>query len=148
MKNLTNDELENLSYEELAKLLLENKKGKMKIIDIFKKICEMKHLTDKEFEDRIADFYELISTNKEFLVLEKGFCDLRINHTPNVIMDDEEITEEAYEDEENNGDLESTEDEENDDIFYDGSSDEDDVSETDDELSDFVVIDEDEENNM
>ena len=146
MKNLTNEEIENLSYEELAKMILENKKGKMKIIDIFKKICELKHSADKDFEDKIADFYELISTNKEFIVLEKGFCDLRINHTPKVIIDDEESSEEGYEeDEEENDDLE---DEENDDIFYDGSSEEDDVTETDDELSDFVVVDEDEENNI
>lgn len=138
MKNLTNEEIENLSYEELAKMILENKKGKMKIIDIFKKICELKHLTDKDFEDKIADFYELISTNKEFIVLEKGFCDLRINHTPKVIIDDEESSEDGYEEDE----------EENDDIFYDGSSEEDDVTETDDELSDFVVVDEDEENNI
>lgn len=146
MKNLTDEEIENLSYEELAKMILENKKGKMKIIDIFKKICELKNLTDKDFEDKIADFYELISTNKEFIVLEKGFCDLRINHTPKVIIDDEESSEDGYEeDEEENDDLE---DEENDDIFYDGSSEEDDVTETDDELSDFVVVDEDEENNI
>lgn len=138
MKNLTDEEIENLSYEELAKMILENKKGKMKIIDIFKKICELKHLTDKDFEDKIADFYELISTNKEFIVLEKGFCDLRINHTPKVIIDDEESSEDGYEEDE----------EENDDIFYDGSSEEDDVTETDDELSDFVVVDEDEENNI
>lgn len=138
MKNLTNEEIENLSYEELAKMILENKKGKMKIIDIFKKICELKHLTDKDFEDKIADFYELISTNKEFIVLEKGFCDLRINHTPKVIIDDEESSEDGYEEDE----------EENDDIFYDVSSEEDDVTETDDELSDFVVVDEDEENNI
>ena len=146
MKNLTDEEIENLSYEELAKMILENKKGKMKIIDIFKKICELKHLTDKDCEDKIADFYELISTNKEFIVLEKGFCDLRINHTPKVIIDDEESSEDGYEeDEEENDDLE---DEENDDIFYDGSSEADDVTETDDELSDFVVVDEDEENNI
>ena len=56
MKNLTDEEIENLSYEELAKMILENKKGEMKIIDIFKKICELKHLTDKDFEDKIADF--------------------------------------------------------------------------------------------
>ena len=146
MKNLTDEEIENLSYEELAKMILENKKGEMKIIDIFKKRCELIHLTDKDFEDKIADFYELISTNKEFIVLEKGFCDLRINHTPKVIIDDEESSEDGYEeDEEENDDLE---DEENDDIFYDGSSEEDDVTETDDELSDFVVVDEDEENNI
>ena len=110
MKNLTDEEIENLSYEELAKMILENKKGKMKIIDIFKKICELKHLTDKDFEDKIADFYELISTNKEFIVLEKGFCDLRINHTPKVIIDDEESSEDGYEeDEEENDDLEDEE---------------------------------------
>ena len=143
MKNLTNEEIENLSYEELSKMILENKKGKMKIIDIFKKICELKHLTDKDFEDKIADFYELISTNKEFIVLEKGFCDLRKKHTPKVIIDDEDedtSIEEESDEEEN--------EEDNNDVFYDNSSDEDDVDTDDDELSDFMVVDDEDETSM
>ena len=80
IKNLTKEDIDTLSYEELAYLIIQDKHSKMKIIDIFKKICELKNMNEKEFEDKIADFYDLISTNKEFLVLEKGYCDLRKNH--------------------------------------------------------------------
>ena len=115
----------------------------MKIIDIFKKICELKNMNEKEFEDKIADFYDLISTNKEFLVLEKGYCDLRKNHTPNVIIDDEDDVDTEEIEENIEDDVEETEE----DIYYDNSSEEDDVD-TDDELSDFIVVDEDDETSI
>ncbi|MGN1379345.1 MAG: DNA-directed RNA polymerase subunit delta [Bacilli bacterium] len=146
INNLTKDDIDTLSYDELANLILQENKKQMKIIDIFKKICELKNMSDKDFEDKIADFYDLISTNKEFIVLEKGFCDLRKNHTPNVIIEDEddidsEDIEEEIVDEEDISDDE-------DDIFYDNSSDEDDVDTADDELSDFMVVDEEDETSI
>lgn len=143
IKNLTKEDIDTLSYEELAYLIIQDKHSKMKIIDIFKKICELKNMNEKEFEDKIADFYDLISTNKEFLVLEKGYCDLRKNHTPNVIIDDEDDVDTEEIEENIEDDVEETEE----DIYYDNSSDEDDVD-TDDELSDFIVVDEDDETSI
>ena len=143
IKNLTKEDIDTLSYEELAYLIIQDKHSKMKIIDIFKKICELKNMNEKEFEDKIADFYDLISTNKEFLVLEKGYCDLRKNHTPNVILDDEDDVDTEEIEENIEDDVEETEE----DIYYDNSSDEDDVD-TDDELSDFIVVDEDDETSI
>ena len=143
IKNLTKEDIDTLSYEELAYLIIQDKHSKMKIIDIFKKICELKNMNEKEFEDKIADFYDLISTNKEFLVLEKGYCDLRKNHTPNVIIEDEDDVDTAEIEENIEDDAEETEE----DIYYDNSSEEDDVD-TDDELSDFIVVDEDDETSI
>lgn len=143
IKNLTKEDIDTLSYEELAYLIIQDKHSKMKIIDIFKKICELKNMNEKEFEDKIADFYDLISTNKEFLVLEKGYCDLRKNHTPNVIIDDEDDVDTEEIEENIEDDVEETEE----DIYYDNSSEEDDVD-TDDELSDFIVVDEDDETSI
>ena len=143
IKNLTKEDINTLSYEELAYLIIQDKHSKMKIIDIFKKICELKNMNEKEFEDKIADFYDLISTNKEFLVLEKGYCDLRKNHTPNVIIDDEDDVDTEEIEENIEDDVEETEE----DIYYDNSSEEDDVD-TDDELSDFIVVDEDDETSI
>lgn len=143
IKNLTKEDIDTLSYEELAYLIIQDKHSKMKIIDIFKKICELKNMNEKEFEDKIADFYDLISTNKEFLVLEKGYCDLRKNHTPNVILDDEDDVDTEEIEENIEDDVEETEE----DIYYDNSSEEDDVD-TDDELSDFIVVDEDDETSI
>ena len=143
IKNLTKEDIDTLSYEELAYLIIQDKHSKMKIIDIFKKICELKNMNEKEFEDKIADFYDLISTNKEFLVLEKGYCDLRKNHTPNVIIDDEDDVDTEEIEENIEDDVEETEE----DIYYDNSSEEDDVD-TDDEISDFIVVDEDDETSI
>lgn len=143
IKNLTKEDIDTLSYEELAYLIIQDKHSKMKIIDIFKKICELKNMNEKEFEDKIADFYDLISTNKEFLVLEKGYCDLRKNHTPNVILDDEDDVDTEEIEENIEDDVEETEE----DIYYDNSSEEDDVD-NDDELSDFIVVDEDDETSI
>ena len=143
IKNLTKEDIDTLSYEELAYLIIQDKHSKRKLIDIFKKICELKNMNEKEFEDKIADFYDLISTNKEFLVLEKGYCDLRKNHTPNVIIDDEDDVDTEEIEENIEDDVEETEE----DIYYDNSSDEDDVD-TDDELSDFIVVDEDDETSI
>lgn len=141
IKDLSKEDIELMSYEELAKLIISEKKSKMKIVDIFKKICELKEMSTAEFENKIADFYDLISTSKEFIVLEKGFCDLRKKHTPDVIMDEEEDIPEV---EESDLPEEETENEEED-YYYDSSSDEDDVDDDTDELADFMVVDEDEE---
>lgn len=143
LKDLTKEDLDTMSYEELAQLILSDANAQMKIIDIFKKICELRNMSESEFEDKIADFYDLISTNKEFIILEKGFCDLRKKHTPKVIIDDEDedtSIEEESDEEEN--------EEDNNDIFYDNSSDEDDVDTDDDELSDFMVVDDEDETSM
>lgn len=141
LKDISKEELEMMGYAELAEIVLNESKKKMKIADIFKKICGALGLSDAEYEDRISEFFEIVSTNKLFTILPEGYCDLKIRHNTKVIMDDEE--EEIIVEEENESEEEELEDDE-DDIFYDENED-DDVE--DDELQDFVVIDEEEETN-
>lgn len=146
LKGYTKEDLESMSYTELAEIILNEKGSSMKIVDVFKKICKLLEMSDAEFEAKVADFFELISTDKNFIVLEKGFCDLRKKHTPKVVIeeDDEEVIEpEAADEEETEPEEDSEED-----IFYDNSSDKDDVEDNDDELSDFIVVDEEEEVNL
>lgn len=141
LKDISKEELEMMGYAELAEIVLNESKKKMKIADIFQKICKALGLSDAEYEDRISEFFEIVSTNKLFTILPQGYCDLKTRHNTKVIMDDEE--EEIVLDEENESEDEIEEDE-NEDIFYDEAED-DDVA--DDELQDFVVLDEDEEVN-
>lgn len=140
LKDISREELEMMGYAELAEIVLNESKKKMKIADIFKKICKALGLSDAEYEDRISEFFEIVSTNKLFTILPQGYCDLKTRHNTKVIMDDEEeevvIDEELPEEE--------TEENEEEDIFYDENED-DDVA--DDDLQDFVVLDEDEETN-
>ena len=140
MKNLTKDELENISYDDLAYLILEDTKKKTKITDLFSKVIEILNLSTKEYEEHIADFFELISTDKRFILLEKGFCDLRIHHSHKIVIEEDE--DDYMEDVESDEDLAEDAVEAN---SYDSSADpEDDVTE--DDLKDLVVVTEDDEN--
>ena len=140
LKDISKEELEMMGYAELAEIVLNESKKKMKIAEIFKKICKALGLTDAEYEDRISEFFEIVSTNKLFTILPQGYCDLKTRHNTKVIIDEDE--EEIVVDEEMDSD--ETEEEEEEDIFYDDTED-DDVA--DDDLQDFVVVDEDEEVN-
>lgn len=140
LKDISREELEMMGYAELAEIVLNDKKKKMKIADIFKEICKALGLTDQEYEDRISEFFEVVSTNKLFTILPQGYCDLNKRHNTKVVIDDDEdlqLDEEIESEEE-------IENEEEDEIFYDENED-DDVA--DDDLQDFVVVDEDEEAN-
>lgn len=139
LKDYKKEDLELMGYDDIAVLVLQEANKKMKITDLFKKVCNLLGLSDKEYEQRIGDFFELLSTNKNFIMLENGYWDLKSKHNSKVIIDeeDEEIVDSIDEDDE-------IDDEEDEDIFYDGDDD-DDVQE--DDLKDLVVIDGDEEAN-
>ena len=136
LKTITKEEIETMGFDDLAYVILKEKGKKMKTADIFGTIKELLNMSEAEYEARIADFFTLLATEKRFIQLDKGFWDLRENHTAKIEIDDiedEEIDEEIIED--------KTEDEEDDDMFLDETKEVDD-DETEDELKDFVVIDE------
>ena len=140
LSQIPKEELELMGYDEIALLILQESGKKMKIQDIFKKVCKVLELPESMVEEHLVDFFELMSTNKKFIMLQNGFWDLQSRHKMDVIIEeDEEDEEELMEDEE--------EIEENDeDIFYDGDEETDDVTE--DDLADLVVIDTDDDSNL
>ena len=137
-KTVSKEDLETLSFDDIAYIILKEKGKKMKINDIFKIICDTLNLGDAAFENQIGDFFALLSTEKRFIQLEKGYWDLRENHTSEISikeiedeLDDDVINEEEKEDEE--------ETEEG--SYYDELDDIDDDKEEDD-LKDVVIVDE------
>ena len=109
----------------------------MKITDLFQKICDALGLSEKDFENQIADFFEILTTDKKFVMLENGYWDLRTRHSEKLVIEDED---EDFED----VDYDEPEvEEETEDVFYDEEADDD---TSDDDLKDLVIIDEDEEN--
>ena len=146
LKDISKEELETMSYDEIAYLVLEQYGKKMKLLDLFKRVCKVLDLPEETVEDRITDFFELLSINKKFVLLKNGYWDLATNHVQDMVVEDEEddtVSEELNEDEDDTT-LDNEEDEDSDDIFYDSSMDDDEDDE--DDLKDFVVIDEDEQN--
>ncbi len=139
-KTVSQEELETLPFDDIAYIILKEKGKKMKITDIFKIICDTLNLGEEAYENQIADFFALLSTEKRFIQLEKGFWDLRENHTAEISIkeiedeldDDIELNDEKYE--------EDTEEP----SYYDELDDAEDDKE-DDDYKDLVVVDEDEE---
>ena len=78
--NLSEEELLSMSYDDVAYKVLEYREKKMKIQDLFKEVIRIMNLPESAFEDHLADFFELLSTDKRFIMLEKGYWDLKINH--------------------------------------------------------------------
>ena len=142
MKNtyLSKEELESKSYDDIAYMILESSGEKVKITDLFKQICDLLGLSNEEYEAKIADFFQILSTDHRFIMLEKGFWDLRSRHQAKIIIEDDE--------EDIDGSLEDEEEEieeEDDNIYYDEDEPTDDE---DDDLQGLVVVndDSDEEN--
>jgi len=139
LKELTKEELQTMAYDEIAYIILDEAGKKMKILDLFKKVCKVLDLPEDTVENRIADFFELLSINKKFVMLKNGYWDLSTKHKQDIVIEDEDeiVDEDISTDEE-----EMPENEDEDDIFYDNELDNDDEDE--DDLKDLVIIDEDE----
>ena len=143
LKDIPKEELEAMSYDEIAYLVLEQNGKKMKLLDLFKKVCKILDLPESIVEERIADFFELLTINKKFILLKNGYWDLSTRHQQDIIIEDEEENMEDEIDEElDDMDMEDSLDDNEDDIYYD--DDLDDNSDDDDDLKDLVIIDEDE----
>ncbi|NLC48482.1 MAG: DNA-directed RNA polymerase subunit delta [Tenericutes bacterium] len=137
-KTINKEELETMSFDDIAYIILNEKGKKMKTNDIFKIICDELNLGEKAFENQIADFFTLLATEKRFIQLEKGYWDLRINHTAEVSIKE---LENELDDDVSLEELEMEEDEEDSDDFYSAIDDIED-DEKDDDLKNLVIIDE------
>ena len=132
----TKEELELMSYNDIANILLKEKPNQS-TLDIFSKIVEMLELSKSVLENKIGEFYTALTNDKRFILLEDGKWDLRKNHkTENLTLEEdledyeEEI--EDYEDEE-----QEVEPEEN---YRDEA--EDDISDVTEEYKNLVIVNE------
>lgn len=137
IKDMTKEELEALSYDDIAYLILEESGTKTKITDLFQEVCNLLELSHDEYEAKIADFFQILSTDQRFVMLEKGFWDLKSRHQTKIILDD---TDEEDLDEENIDDTDDMAEDNDDEIFYDDEENDDD---SDDDLKDLVIVNED-----
>ena len=144
LSEIPKEELELMGYDDIAAVILQESGKKMKLQDIFKKVCKALDLPDSVVEDQLMDFFELMSINKKFIMLKNGYWDLQTRHKLDIVIEDEEEDEEELEIEDE--EIENIEEPEEDDIFYDKDNETEDVD--DDDLADLVVIDSEDEANM
>lgn len=138
LKNMKKEELELLSYNDIANLLLEEE-GKKNTALLWEKIVKLLELPQSAFESKIGDFYTSLTTDKRFILLDDGSWDLRSNHkASNIIIEDDEDVEEpedVYDD---------YEEEKEEDLYSDDSEEPEEVE----EYKNLVVIDEEDLNNI
>lgn len=144
LKQIPKEELELMGYDDIALLILQESGKKMKLRDIFAKVCAVLKLPEETVDEELMDFFEQMSINKKFIMLDKGYWDLQSRHKLDIVFDDEEDEEELVEDEDEIIEDDMSDDDE--DIFYDKDDDTDDVAE--DDLSDLVVVDDIDESNL
>lgn len=144
LKDLSKEELEAMSYDDIALKVLEESERQMKVNELFKEVCNLLALSEEEFVQKLPAFFDVLSTDHRFIMLENGLWDLKTKHATKVIIptDEDEEIDEDIELEEIDEIEDMPEDEE--DIFADDDSD-DDLTDDDDDLKDLVIIDEDEE---
>lgn len=133
-KKLKKAELELMSYNDIANLLLNKETGKT-TLDLFTEITELLELPKQTIDNKIGEFYTALTNDKRFILTENGKWDLRKNHKSKNLTIDEDLEDydediEDYEEEEEN--------EENEDLY----SDDDDTPDVAEEYKNLVIVDE------
>ncbi len=141
LKDFSKEELEAMSYDDIAFMVLSESKKQMKVNELFKEVCNLLQLTEDEFVEKLPAFFDVLSTDHRFIMLENGLWDLKSKHSTKVVIDNDEEDIEVEEVE----DIEEPEEEEED--LYSDDADSDELDDDDDDLKDLVIIDEDEETN-
>lgn len=138
LSKMSQEEIELLSYTEIAKLYLEENQTTMNTAELFKIVCNLLSMSETDYQNKITDFFQSLTTSKDFILLQDGKWDLKKKHSVKVVM--EEIYEESA-DEEEEFDLEN-EDELDEEDEYNSIDDEEDYAEED--LGDLTILNEDE----
>jgi DNA-directed RNA polymerase delta subunit len=133
------EELELLSYTDIAYELLKLDKKPKTTPMLFGEVCKLLQIDDDTMYELIGDFYTTLTTDKRFVLLDNAEWDLKEFHAIKPIIDDEEDEEEDALDEEETEEkeMEETEDE----VVSEDPEDFDDTDEMDD-LEDLAIVDE------
>ena len=143
LNKMSKDNLEQLSYTKIAEMYLKESKKRMNTADLFREVCRLLELSDNEYQDRIADFFESLTTSKEFILLNDGNWDLKENHSVKIDMDDiYDDSDMADTDSEEDDDEEVLEDNYEDDSYDNDLSEE--VDDLNDDYDDLTIVDEEE----
>ena len=140
LKDLTPEDIDAMSYDDIALMILTETNKQMKINDLFKEVCKYARLSDDEYVEKLPAFFDVLTTDHRFIMLESGLWDLKTKHSTKIVIDNEE--EDLIEDD---IEVEEEPEEETSEDIYSEDDDTDDITADDDDLKDLVIIDEDDE---
>ena len=137
IRKMSLEELELMSYTDIAYEILKEDKKKYNTPNLFKEVCKLLELSEDEMMEKIGDFFTALTTDGRFILLNSTNWDLKENHVVKVVVDegDEEEIETDEEDEEETEDEEDIEDDYSDEAVDDSKDDEED-------MKDLTIVDE------
>lgn len=146
VKEMSKEELELLSYKDITVMYI-REEGPSKTADIFKFITKKLGLPKSYFENKIGDYYTMLSTDKRFVLVEAEW-DLREKHSSETIKTKKHLEEDDF-DEDYEEDLELLDEKEEmesepEEDFDAKTNDDDDYDDPEEDLKNLVIIDEDE----
>ncbi len=135
------EDLELLSYTDIAYELLKLDKKPKTTPVLFGEVCKLLKINEDDMMDMIGDFYTNLTTDRRFILLDSAEWDLKEAHSVKTIIDDED-EDESDEEEDLGEEIETNETE--DEAIADNIDDFDDQDEDMDDLEDLVVVNEEE----
>lgn len=131
------EELELMSYNDIAYEIIKEDKKKYDTKKLFKEVCNLLELDEDTYLEQIGDFFTALTTDGRFILLDSKSWDLKENHKVKVVIDDgdEEDIEEGIIDEDASENDEDLEDDYSDEAIDDSKEDEED-------LQDLTIVDE------
>ena len=131
------EELELLSYADITYKIIKETKKTMITPLLFKEVCSLLEYGESEFDSKIGDYYTSLTMDKRFVLLKNNEWDIRDHHSVQIILDEDEESDEDEIEEE----VEEEEEEEDEDVIDEDVIDDDVVE---DDMEDLTIIDEDE----
>lgn len=145
IRNMGKEELELLSFSDIAYNIIKIDKEPKTTVSLFREICDRLEMSDNEYESLIADFFTTLTTDKRFVLLNSSNWDLKENHVINVVVDEsEEDFDDSYDDSDEDEEVETEEDFDIDDDGIDDLGDEDVIDDDEelDDLNELEIVDE------
>lgn len=133
IREMSLEQLELLSYADIAYELIKNDKKAMATPVLFGEVCKLLEIGEDAMFDMIGDFYTTLTTDKRFILLDDAKWDLKEFHSVKTIVEEEDEEESVQEEDE--VEIEGTED----DAVIGDSEDYDDDADVDD-LDDLSIV--------
>ena len=138
IRKMSLEELELLSYIDIAYEVLKADKKAKTTPELFGEVCRLLEITEDQMFEMIGDFYTSLTTDTRFLLLENAEWDLKEFHAVKPVVEDlDEEDEDLDTDSDETTDSEDNEDE-------DPVGDFDDEGDSFEELDDLAIVSEDE----
>lgn len=102
IKEMSLEDLELLSYIDIAYKLIKETKKTYSTPKLFNEICKLLNIGEEEMKEKIGDFYTSLTIDKRFILLDNLNWDLKENHKVKIVLEDdiEDQLEEAEDSEE------------------------------------------------